>query len=117
MTNDLHVEPADGQRGALALWLLERNPRTLTTSTGFRVPLELYPDVPAELLADAYVDGYRVGTEQPSEQAPDLGNSEAESTELGTEQGDRATESTERAAESTEQVPRRTRRGTKGAGA
>ncbi len=53
------VEPADEQRSALALWLLERDPDIRTVShRAFAVPAALFQDAPAELLDGALVDGH-----------------------------------------------------------
>lgn len=57
--NHVTVEPAPETRSALASWLLSRDPRVQTVSTGFLVALDLYAEVPSELLEGAYVDGYR----------------------------------------------------------
>lgn len=62
MTSFVHVEPADDQRRAFARWALSQTPKLQTSSsTGTDVPVDLYPEVPPELLEGAFVDGYRYG--------------------------------------------------------
>jgi hypothetical protein len=62
MSGVVHIEPADEQRRAFARWALAQTPKLQTSSsTGTDVPLDLYPDVPPELLEGAFVDGYRYG--------------------------------------------------------
>uniref|UniRef100_A0AAU7GX35 Tail assembly chaperone n=1 Tax=Streptomyces phage Geonosis TaxID=3158856 RepID=A0AAU7GX35_9CAUD len=62
MGHFVHIEPADAQRRAFARWALSQTPKLQTSSsTGTDVPLDLYPDVPPELLEGAYVDGFRYG--------------------------------------------------------
>ena len=59
MTTHVYIEPADEQRRPFARWCLDQSPRIETASaTGSNVPVELYPEVPVELLEGAYVDGY-----------------------------------------------------------
>ena len=73
MTVFVHIEPAHEQRPGFALWGLAQTPKLQTASaTGWDVPVDLYPEVPVELLAGAYVDGYRygVGPRQPEMLAP-----------------------------------------------
>lgn len=62
MTSFVHVEPADDQRRAFARWALSQTPKLQTSSsTGTDVPVDLYPEVPPELLEGAFVDGFRYG--------------------------------------------------------
>ncbi|ATN93709.1 hypothetical protein SEA_ABT2GRADUATEX2_16 [Streptomyces phage Abt2graduatex2] len=62
MGHFVHIEPADDQRRAFARWALAQTPKLQTSSsTGTNVPVDLYPDVPPELLEGAYVDGFRYG--------------------------------------------------------
>lgn len=62
MSDFVHIEPADNQRRAFARWALSQTPKLQTSSsTGTDVPLDLYPDVPPELLEGAFVDGFRYG--------------------------------------------------------
>ena len=57
----VHIEPSQERRRLFALWCLEQDPPIQTASaSGFDVPLSLYPDIPAEVLEGAYVDGYRL---------------------------------------------------------
>lgn len=59
MTYLVLVEPAQDQRSALAIWLLEHEPDIRTASpTGFHVPAALFKDVPEALLVGALVDGH-----------------------------------------------------------
>lgn len=62
MSDFVHIEPADEQRRAFARWALAQTPKLQTSSsTGTDVPLDLYPEVPPELLEGAFVDGFRYG--------------------------------------------------------
>lgn len=62
MSDFVHIEPADEQRRAFARWALAQTPKLQTSSsTGTDVPVDLYPEVPPELLEGAYVDGFRYG--------------------------------------------------------
>lgn len=62
MSAFVHIEPGDAQRRAFARWCLAQTPKLQTSSsTGTDVPVDLYPDVPPELLEGAYVDGFRYG--------------------------------------------------------
>jgi hypothetical protein len=62
MTEFVHIEPADEQRRDFARWALSQAPKLQTSSsTGTDVPVDLYPDVPPELLEGAFVDGFRYG--------------------------------------------------------
>lgn len=62
MTDYVHIEPADEQRRAFARWALAQTPKLQTaSSTGTDVPVDLYPEVPPELLEGAFVDGYLYG--------------------------------------------------------
>jgi len=76
MTDFVHIEPADDQRRAFARWALSQTPKLQTSSsTGTDVPVDLYPDVPVELLEGAFVDGYRYGG--PAAPQPDSGTTPA----------------------------------------
>lgn len=74
MSDFVHIEPADEQRRAFARWALSQMPKLQTSSsTGTDVPVDLYPEVPPELLEGAYVDGFRYGGQaapQPDADAP-----------------------------------------------
>lgn len=74
MSDFVHIEPADEQRRAFARWALSQTPKLQTSSsTGTDVPVDLYPEVPPELLEGAYVDGFRYGgpeAPQPDADAP-----------------------------------------------
>lgn len=62
MSHFVHIEPADEQRRAFARWCLAQSPKLQTSSsTGTDVPVDLYPEVPPELLEGAFVDGFRYG--------------------------------------------------------
>lgn len=53
------VEPTQALAAHLAVWLLSRDPNVQTVSAGgFLVALDLYADVPSDLLEGAYVDGF-----------------------------------------------------------
>lgn len=59
MTTHVHIEPADTQRRAFARWALSQTPKLQTSSsTGTDVPVDLYPEVPPELLEGGFVDGF-----------------------------------------------------------
>lgn len=65
MNEFIHIEPAHEQRPAFALWgLSQEKPLQTATASGWDVPVDLYPSVPAELLTGAYVDGYPYGVSQ-----------------------------------------------------
>lgn len=79
MTEFLHVEPDPGLRPRFALWCLAQDPNWRTSSaSGFDVPADLYPSVPAELLEGAYVDGFRVGSGQAPAAAQQAAGAPAE---------------------------------------
>lgn len=60
MTDTVYIEPAHEHRPAFAAWGLAQTPPLQTASAqGWDVPLDLYPEVPPELLDGAFVDGYR----------------------------------------------------------
>ena len=66
MTEYLTVEPSPELRTAFAAFALTRDPNVQTVSSGgFLVSLDWYPQVPSELLAGAYVDGFRYDLEHP----------------------------------------------------
>jgi hypothetical protein len=68
----VHVEPARGQRRDFARWCLAQTPQLHTaSSTGTNVPVALYPSVPPELLAGAYVDGYLIPEVVPQSASPE----------------------------------------------
>jgi hypothetical protein len=72
MTEFITVEPAHEQRGPFAVWAISQTPPLQTSSsTGFDVPVDLYPTVPVELLAGAYVDGYRYDVASPQPVLPE----------------------------------------------
>jgi hypothetical protein len=72
---NIHIEPAREQRRAFALWALSQTPKLQTSSsTGTDVPVDLFPDVPPELLEGAYVDGFPYGG--PSAPQPKLAPAE-----------------------------------------
>lgn len=55
----VRIEPAPEQRQQFARWCLAQTPRIETSGHGSSdVPVDLYPDVPQNLLEGAYVDGY-----------------------------------------------------------
>lgn len=55
----VHIEPHQDRRAAFARWCLAQVPPLNTTSsTGWNIPLDLYPSVPPELLEGAFVDGF-----------------------------------------------------------
>lgn len=59
VTEHVHIEPANKHRRSFARWGLAQEPPVYnTTERGWDVPLDLYPQVPAELLDGALVDGY-----------------------------------------------------------
>ena len=59
MNDPITIEPDGPKRPAFALWALSQEPPLQTSSaSGWDVPLDLYPSVPAELLEGAYIDGY-----------------------------------------------------------
>lgn len=63
MAEFITIEPSGEHRAAFARWALDQDPNVQTVGThGFVVPLDWYPDVPAELLAGSYVDGYAYET-------------------------------------------------------
>lgn len=65
MSDMIHIEPAHEQRPAFAAWGLAQTPALQTASaTGWDIPLDLYPSVPTELLAGAYVDGFPYDRQQ-----------------------------------------------------
>lgn len=102
MSDFVHIEPADAQRRAFAKWALAQTPKLQTSSsTGTDVPVDLYPDVPPELLEGAYVDGFRYGG--PEAPQPDAG------TARKAESGPESTESTNspQAGSSHERKPRK----------
>lgn len=70
----IHVEPADEHRRGFARWCLAQTPRIETASaTGSDVPLDLFKDIPGELLDGALVDGQpfsHVPDDEPEQQAP-----------------------------------------------
>lgn len=71
MSYTVHIEPADDQRRAFARWALSQTPKLQTSSsTGTDVPVDLYPDVPPELLEGAFVDGFRYGGPEAPQAAP-----------------------------------------------
>ena len=71
MTSPIHIEPDGPRRPAFAAWGLAQNPPLQTASaSGWDVPLELYPDVPSELLEGAYVDGFLYGRPDAPQPAP-----------------------------------------------
>lgn len=71
MTAYIHVEPGYAQRPGFAAWGLAQDPPLQTASaSGWDVPIELYPVIPAELLEGAYADGYLVGTTGTPAAAP-----------------------------------------------
>ena len=62
MTSFVHIEPGLDKRREFARWALAQTPKIQTSSsTGSDVPVELYPDVPFELLEGAFVDGFPYG--------------------------------------------------------
>lgn len=66
MTDMITVEPARELRSAFAIWAIAQRPPLKTSSaTGFDVPAFLYPSIPPELLAGAYVDGFRLDVSMP----------------------------------------------------
>lgn len=68
----VHIEPGREMRPHFALWCLAQEPPMQTASaTGFDVPLDLYPSVPPELLAGAYVDGFLYGRESAPLRTPE----------------------------------------------
>lgn len=70
MSDMIYVEPAHEARPAFAMWGLAQTPPLQTASaTGWNVPLSLYPDVPSELLAGAFVDGFRYDHTMPQPEA------------------------------------------------
>lgn len=80
MTEYIHVEPAHEHRPAFAAWGLRQFPPLQTASAqGWDVPLDLYADIPPELLAGGVVDGfpYGVPNPQPAPQAPEGGTEPA----------------------------------------
>lgn len=63
MSDFLTVEPSPELAGRFAVWALSHDPHVKTVSAGgFLIRLDLYPDVPAELLVGAFVDGFPVRT-------------------------------------------------------
>ena len=74
MTDYVFIEPLAARRVKFAQWGLEQEPPLQTaTSTGWLVPLDLYPRIPSDLLEGAYVDGYPYDPPQgrsPQGQAP-----------------------------------------------
>ncbi|RPJ36976.1 MAG: hypothetical protein EHM35_07200 [Planctomycetaceae bacterium] len=59
MTDQILIEPAQGNAAAFAVWCLSRSANIRTVSAGgFLIPLDWYPDVPSELLEGAHVDGF-----------------------------------------------------------
>jgi len=66
VTHKILIEPADEHRQEFARWCLAQQPRIETASaTGSAVPVDLYPEVPVELLEGAYVDGYLYRSADP----------------------------------------------------
>lgn len=62
MDDPIMIEPDGPHRPAFAAWCLAQDPPVQTaSSTGFLVPVDLYPSVPSELLEGAYIDGYPYG--------------------------------------------------------
>lgn len=70
MDTHIHVEPAAELRPRFALWTLSAPEKIDTTSTGFSVPLAMYPGIPAELLEGAYIDGYPMRRAEPAKVEP-----------------------------------------------
>lgn len=71
MTDYITVEPAAGQASAFASWCLSRDPGIQTVSAGgFLLKLDLYPDVPPELLEGGYVDGFPYDRPSPQPTRP-----------------------------------------------
>lgn len=59
MTEPIMIEPDGPNRPAFAAWGLAQDPPLQTaTASGWLVPLDLYPSIPAALLDRAYVDGF-----------------------------------------------------------
>lgn len=59
MSDFIHIEPAHEKRRDFARWALAQTPKLQTSSsTGTDVPVDLYPDVPPELLEGGFVDGF-----------------------------------------------------------
>ena len=65
MTDTIHIEPARERRSDFAVWLLAQDTQPVTTSTGFDIPLDLYPTIPERLLNGAFVDGYHYNRPHP----------------------------------------------------
>lgn len=65
MTDFIHIEPAHERRADFAVWVLAQDVQPVTTSTGFSVPLDLYPTIPERLLNGAFVDGYHYNRPHP----------------------------------------------------
>ena len=54
MSDFIHIEPAHEKRRDFARWALAQTPKLQTSSsTGTDVPIDIYPDVPPELLEDS----------------------------------------------------------------
>lgn len=61
MSDPIMIEPASSQRPTFAAWCLSQDPPIQTASaSGWLVPIDLYPSVPAELLEGAYADGFPI---------------------------------------------------------
>lgn len=59
MSDFIHIEPAHEKRRDFARWALAQTPKLQTSSsTGTDVPIDIYPDVPPELLEGGFVDGF-----------------------------------------------------------
>lgn len=70
MNDFLTVEPAPELASAFAVWCLGRDAGVQTVSAGgFLVPLNWYPDIPAELLSGAHVDGFALDQVSPQPMA------------------------------------------------
>lgn len=82
MSDTVHIEPGHRHRPAFAAWGLSQDPPLQTASTtGWNVPLDLYPSVPAELLEGGYVDGFPYGgpdVPQPTSQGAEGAVQDAE---------------------------------------